>query len=110
MKNKKRYIINKRKGVVIMVQMTMEELEQKLKQWENMTINLVLEGLIATVIRIENAKVTCTQDEITIYNKNNQDKKVILNTHQIMKIEKQNDVCFSIKFDALQNVTFIQLP
>ena len=37
-----------------MEQVTIEELKQKLKQWENTTVNLVLEGMIATVIKIEN--------------------------------------------------------
>ena len=91
-----------------MIPITIEELEQKLKQWENTTVNLVLEGMIATVIKIENEKVEYTQDEIIIWNKNEQEVKVILNRHQIMKMEKQNENCFSVKFDALQGVTFIQ--
>ena len=53
-----------------MIPITIEELEQKLKQWENTTVNLVLEGMIATVIKIENEKVEYTQDEIIIWNKN----------------------------------------
>ena len=93
-----------------MVPVTIEEIEQKLKQWENTTINLVLEGMIATVIKIENEKAEFTQDEITIYSQSNKEVKVILNRHQIMKIEKQQERCFSIKFDALQSVTIIQLP
>lgn len=93
-----------------MTPITIEELEQKLKQWENTTVNLVLEGMIATVIKIENEQSEYTKDEITIYNKNDQEVKVILNRHQIMKIEKQNEKCISAKFDALQGVTIIQLP
>lgn len=93
-----------------MEQVTIEELKQKLKQWENTTVNLVLEGMIATVIKIENEKAKYTQDEITIYSQSNKEEEVILNRHQIMKIEKQQERCFSIKFDALQSVTIIQLP
>ena len=72
-----------------MEQVTIEELKQKLKQWENTTVNLVLEGMIATVIKIENEKAKYTQDEITIYSQSNKEEEVILNRHQIMKIEKQ---------------------
>lgn len=93
-----------------MVLVTIEELEQKLKKWENTTINLVLEGMIATVIKIENEKVKYTKDEIIIYSQSNKEEEVILNRHQIMKIEKQQEGCFSIKFGALQSVTIIQMP
>ena len=93
-----------------MVLVTIEELEQKLKKWENTTINLVLEGMIATVIKVENEKVKYTKDEIIIYSQGNKEEEVILNRHQIMKIEKQQERCFSIKFGALQSVTIIQMP
>lgn len=93
-----------------MVPVTIEELEQKLKQWENATINLVLEGMIATVIKIEEEKAEATSDEIIIYSQTNEEKKVILNKHQIMKIEKQNEKCLSVKFDALLSIICIQLP
>ena len=92
-----------------MMPITIEELEQKLKEWENTIINLVLEGMIATVIKIENAKVEFTSNEIVIYSQINEENIVILNRHQIMKMEKQNERCLSVKFDGLLSIAFIQL-
>ena len=92
-----------------MMPITIEELEQKLKDWENTIINLVLEGMIATVIKIENAKVEFTSNEIVIYSQINEENRVILNRHQIMKMEKQNERCLFVKFDGLLSIAFIQL-
>ncbi len=87
-----------------MEQTTIEDLEKKLKQWENQTIIFDLTGLVCTTVRIEYAKITSTQEDITIKNQHHNEDKIILNKHQIMKIIKDEEECFLVKFDDLQMV------
>ena len=92
----------------MMEQITIEELEKKLENWENETIMFDLTGLVSTEVKIGHSKTTNTQEDITIKNKENEEEKVILNKYQIMKIvkdeDKEDDECFLVKFDDLQMV------
>ncbi len=87
-----------------MEQMTIEELEKKLNQWENETIMFDLTGVVSTEVKIEHIKTIITQEDITVVNQHNEDEKIIFNKYQIMKIVKGEEECFLIKFDDLQMV------
>lgn len=87
---------------------TVDELIEKLKKFENEYIVVVLEGNIHEKISMEFAEVNKDKDFIElIYNKNKRDvfgKSLRINLHQIKNIETDEDTEFYIYLDGNQKV------
>jgi len=91
------------------MKITIQDLEKVLLVKPENKISIEIEGMIATIIEIENANIQITEDELIIYNKKAKNKQVKFNTHQIMKIEKVDQNNFFIKFDDLQQAKLKKL-
>lgn len=87
---------------------TVDELIEKLKKFENEYIVVVLEGNIHEKINMEFEEVNKDKDFIElIYNKNKRDvfgKSLRINLHQIKNIESDEDTEFYIYLDGNQKV------
>ena len=87
---------------------TVDELIEKLKKFENEYIVVVLEGNIHEKISMEFAEVNKDKDFIElIYNKNKRDvfgKSLRINLYQIKNIETDEDTEFYIYLDGNQKV------
>lgn len=87
---------------------TVDELIEKLKKFENEYIVVVLEGNIHEKISMEFSEVNKDKDFIElIYNKNKRDvfgKSLRINLHQIKNIETDEDTEFYIYLDGNQKV------
>lgn len=87
---------------------TIDELIEKLKKFENEYIVAVLEGNIQEKISMDLEKVNKDKDFIElIYNKNKRDvfgKVLRINLHQIKNIESDEDTEFYIYLDGNQKV------
>ena len=91
-----------------MEEITVDELIEKLKKFENEYIVVVLEGNIQEKISMDFAEVNKDKDFIElIYNKNKRDvfgKSLRINLHQIKNIESDEDTEFYIYLDGNQKV------
>lgn len=86
---------------------TIKQFENQLKHNYGSTFLVELEGIITTKIEIENVEIKIEENNIIIYDQKDKTKKVLLNIHQIMKIEKVINENYNIKFDSIQNVKII---
>lgn len=86
-----------------MQKITKDELVDKLNSSKNKIIELDLEGIISTSLKVNFDKIIKTEDDICILDKENE-KNIKFNLHQIMKIDDISDSEIIIYFDGLQTV------
>ena len=79
-----------------------KDLDKELEFYKNKNVLLELNGIITTNIVIKNAKIKTTENEIIFFNNN--EEKISINIHQILKIEKLENEKIKIELDQLQNI------
>lgn len=90
-----------------MKMLTTKQLERQLNYNQGTTFLIKLEGMITTKIEIKNVVTKLDKNNIIIFNKKDKSKYILLNKHQIIKIEEIIKEIYYIKFDFIQNVKII---
>lgn len=85
--------------------MSLEELIIYLKNNENKKVILQLQGIISTNIEIKECKFKFDNMYLTIENTKNQNERIILNLHQLMRFNVINQNKILLEFEQLQNIT-----
>ncbi|MCI8616660.1 MAG: hypothetical protein HFJ60_00055 [Clostridia bacterium] len=85
-----------------MKRITIDNLVEILKNYENKQIELFFKGTISMNIEFEVKKISNKENYLIFYDKFN--KEISLNNHQIMKIEELEDKSILIKFDSFQTL------
>lgn len=85
-----------------------------IKEFENQvnhncgaTALIKLEGVITTKIEIKNVEIKTDKNYISIFDKKDKSKNILLNKHQIMKIEEPINETYDIKFDLMEDVRIV---
>lgn len=87
--------------------LTIKQLENQLNHNQGTTLFIKLEGIITTKIEIKNVEIKYDKNNIAIFNKKDETQNILLNKHQIMKIEEIIKKIYYIRFDFMQNVKII---
>lgn len=90
-----------------MKQINIKEFENQVNYNYGATALIKLEGLITTKIEIKNVEIMTDKNHIIIFDKKDKTKNVLLNKHQIMKIEEPMNETYDIKFDLMQDVRIV---
>lgn len=87
--------------------LTVSQLESQLNHNQGTTLFIKLEGMITTKIEIKNVQIRDDKHNIVIFNKKDESQNILLNKHQIMKIEQIIKQIYYIRFDFIQNVKIV---
>ena len=98
---------SKKDGSWNMKTLTIKQLENQLNHNQGTTLFIKLEGIITTKIEIKNVEIKYDKNNIAIFNKKDETQNILLNKHQIMKIEEIIKKIYYIRFDFMQNVKII---
>lgn len=88
-----------------MKKITIEDLVEILKKYQNNQIELDFDGTVSMNIELKIKKILNEKDYLILYDE--LDKKISLNNHQIMKIETLDNETILIKFDSFQTVKIL---
>lgn len=88
-----------------MKKITIEDLVEILKNYENNQIELFFDGTISMNIEFKIKKISNEENYLIFYDEF--DKKISLNNHQIMKIEALENESILIKFDSFQTLKIL---
>lgn len=90
-----------------MKMVNIKEFENQVNHHGGATALIKLEGVITTKIEIKNVEIQTDQNYISIFDKSDKTKNILLNRHQIMKIEEPINETFDIKLDLMQDIKII---
>lgn len=90
-----------------MKQINIKELKKQINYNYGSTALIKLEGVINTRMKIKNIEIGTDKNYIIIFDKKDRTKNILLNRHQIMKIEETINETYDIKFDLMQDVKII---
>ena len=79
-----------------------KNLDKELEVYRNQDVLLELDGIITTKIIINNARIKITEDEIVFFN--DDEEKLSINLHQVLKIQKLENEKIKIELDQLQSI------